>query len=132
MNSDDNNILLLQKKVSEDSDEPIVLTQKMNVQDTIEDKSTEASALKDLIAQVAPSSQPIFSQRPSAYDFLDEKGSPAFRALLENTVTQFLEDRWSERLDKLVEERVEIAVEKEIARLRILLSKEIGTLPEDL
>lgn len=125
MKSDDD-ILVLSQKVSADSDETIVLTQKVSV------SAEESDSLKDLIAQVAPAEPVAAKPVPSAYDFLENTGSPAFRSLLENTVAQFLEDRWGDRLDKLVEERVEQAVEKEIARLRILLSKEIGTLPEDL
>ena len=123
MRSDDD-ILVLSQKVSVESDEPLTLVQKRTT------TSVEPDVLKDLIAQVAP--QPSVMPLPSAYDFLENNGSPAFQLLLENTVAQFLEDRWGDRLDKLVEERVEQAVEKEIARLRVLLSKEIGTLPEDL
>ena len=121
----DDDILVLSQKSSDGSDEPLILTKKITT-------TVESDTLKDLIAQVAPPPRTEATALSSAYDFLENNSSPAFRSLLKNTVAQFLEDRWGDRLDKLVEECVEQAVEKEITRLRILLSKEIGTLPEDL
>jgi len=131
MKSEDD-VLHLTQKASPETKDPVALTNKLN--DNKSDKSLEEKqdALKNLIAEITPLSKTSAANRPSIYDFMEENGSPAFRSFLEGTVAQFLEKRWGERLDKLVEERVEASVEKEISRLRMLLSKEIGTLPEDL